>query len=142
MPAGVSAPGQPTERLELGTTRRSYARLWRMLGLITIPVVALDQFSKLYIASHLPLYHTIPVVPDWLDVTFTLNPGAAFSLFATMPARLRETFFLVLSFGAMVVLLMLLARRTTRTWSSFAFALILGGTIGNLIDRLIRGRVI
>jgi signal peptidase II len=142
MPTGVSAPGQSSGKPELAAPKRSYAHLWRMLGLITVPVVALDQFSKLYVASHVLLYHTIPVVPDWLDVTFTLNPGAAFSLFATMPARFRETLFLVLSFTAMVVLLMLLARRTTRTWSSFAFALILGGTIGNLIDRLVRGRVI
>jgi signal peptidase II len=88
-----------------------------------------------------PLYRTIPIVSDWLDVTFTLNPGAAFSLFATMPARLRHWFFVVLSFGAIVVLLVLLARRT-EAWSNFAFALILGGTIGNLIDRLVRGRVI
>jgi signal peptidase II len=142
MQANVSASGRSSEKPERARHRRSYASFWRMLGLVTVPVVVLDQFSKLYIASHLPLYRTIPIVPDWLDLTFTLNPGAAFSLFATMPARLRHLFFVVLSLAAMVVLLVLLARRRAQVWSNIAFALILGGTIGNLIDRLARGRVI
>jgi signal peptidase II len=113
-----------------------------MLGFVAVPVVALDQLTKLYIASHFSLYRTLPIIPNWIDLTYTLNPGAAFSLFATLPAALRRIFFLVLSIAAIVVLLVMLTRSTTRAWSGFAFALILGGTIGNLIDRLVRGRVI
>jgi signal peptidase II len=120
----------------------SLSRLATMLGLITIPVVVLDQATKLYIATHLPLYSMRAIVPNWLDLTYTLNPGAAFSLFANMPAAMRGIFFIVLSFIAIVVLIVLLARRTTSSASGLAFALILGGTIGNLIDRLARGRVI
>ncbi|MGH7986525.1 MAG: signal peptidase II [Candidatus Binataceae bacterium] len=118
-------------------------RLLTMLLLVTAPVLALDQLSKLYIASHLRLYQTVPVIPHWLDLTYTLNPGAAFSLFATMPPGFRDVFFLTVSAVAIVVLLWLLARRAPGPLiNSIAFALILGGTMGNLIDRIARGRVV
>jgi signal peptidase II len=118
------------------------SRPWAMIAMVTAPVLAGDQLSKLYVGSHFQLYQTFPVVPGWLDLTYTLNPGAAFSLFATMPAGFREAFFTALSLVAIVVLVVLLARRSTPASSGVAFALILGGTIGNLIDRLARGRVV
>jgi signal peptidase II len=120
----------------------SFTRMAAMLGSITVPVVGLDQLTKLYIASHFSLYGTRAIIPNWLDLTYTLNPGAAFSLFATMPAAVREVLFLVLSGTAVIVLLVLLARRSASTASQVGFALILGGTVGNLIDRIIRGQVV
>jgi len=120
----------------------SFNRMCAMLGAITAPIVGLDQLTKFYIASHFPLYATRSIIPNWLDLTYTLNPGAAFSLFATMPAMVREGFFLVLSCVATVVLLVLLGRRSTSATSGAGFALMLGGTLGNLIDRLVRGRVV
>ncbi|MBV8774522.1 MAG: signal peptidase II [Deltaproteobacteria bacterium] len=125
-----------------GTLPRSFRRLCAALGSITLPIVALDQLSKIYVASHLPLYGTRAVIPNWLDITYTLNPGAAFSLFATMPAAARDIFFLALSVIATVVLLVLIARPSTSVSSRAGFALILGGTLGNFIDRLVRGRVV
>jgi signal peptidase II len=118
------------------------ARLSAMLATVTAPVLVADQLSKLYIKSHFQLYQSVALVPDWLDLTFTLNPGAAFSLFASMPAVFRAVFFIVLSIVAMVVLVALLARRSTPLGSGIAFALILGGTAGNLVDRLVYGKVV
>lgn len=113
-----------------------------MLGLVTLPVLILDQLTKYLISTNLELYSSrIPIIPGWLDLTYTLNPGAAFSLFATMPAMFRRLFFVVLSIAAIIVLTYLIVRRTTTFTSSLGFALILGGTIGNLIDRLVRGKV-
>lgn len=120
----------------------SFSRMGAMLGSITVPVVGLDQLTKLYIVSHFPLYGTRAIIPNWLDLTYTLNPGAAFSLFATLSAAVREVLFLVLSCAAVIVLLVLMARRSTSTALQVGFALILGGTIGNLIDRIIRGQVV
>jgi signal peptidase II len=117
-------------------------RLWTMLGMVTAPVLAADQLSKLYVKSHFQLYQSVTIVPDWLDLRYTLNPGAAFSLFASMPAGFRAPFFILLSIVAMVVLVALLAQRSTPLSSGIAFALILGGTIGNLIDRLAHGNVV
>jgi signal peptidase II len=113
-----------------------------MLAAVTAPVILLDQLSKHLVSTHLQLYATVALIPGWLDLTYTLNPGAAFSLFASMPAGFRQVFFIALSIAAAVVLTALLARRTTPVSSGIAFALILGGTIGNLIDRVARGRVI
>ncbi len=131
-----------TDVAGIGTPSWSFSRLCAMLGSITVPIAGLDQLTKLYIASYLPLYETRAIIPNWLDLTYTLNPGAAFSLFATMPAPVRKVLFLVLSCAATAVLLVLLARRATSVGSSLGFALILGGTIGNLVDRLARGRVV
>jgi len=124
------------------TTRPARNHVALMLGLVTLPVLLLDQMSKHLVSTHFELYQSRPIVPGWLDLAYTLNPGAAFSLFATMPAGFRHVFFIVLSFGAIVVLTVLLAREASMRSSAIAFALILGGTIGNLIDRLMRGRVV
>jgi signal peptidase II len=128
----------------VGAPARALApvRLWAMLAMVTAPVLVADQLSKLYVKSHLQLYQSVAIVPNWLDLTYTLNPGAAFSLFASMPAAFRAVFFIVLSIAAIVVLVALLARRLTPFSSGIGFALILGGTLGNLIDRLARGKVV
>ena len=118
------------------------SRLASMLMLVALPVLVLDQVSKHLVSSSFQLYQTRQIIPGWLDLTYTLNPGAAFSLFATMPEGFRHLFFVALSIVAIVVLVVLLARRTTPISSAIAFALILGGTIGNLIDRLAIGRVV
>lgn len=137
MSSGLGATAQAVE----DRPRRTH-RFWVLIALVTTPVLALDQLSKLYIISHFRLYETVPLVPNWLDVTYTLNPGAAFSLFATMQPGFRSVFFIVLSIVAIVVLAVLLMRPATSLASSISFALILGGTIGNLIDRLARSVVI
>jgi signal peptidase II len=113
-----------------------------MLLLVTMPLLILDQASKHLISAHFALFHTVPIVPGWLDLTYTLNPGAAFSLFATMPASFRHLFFIGLSIAAIVVLTMLILRRSMSLASKIAFALILGGTVGNLIDRVRLGEVV
>jgi signal peptidase II len=114
----------------------------RLLLCITLPILALDQLSKLYISSHLVLHQDIVLIPNWLDITYTLNPGAAFSLFAAMPAWFRSSFLLMLAAGAIVVLLLLMVRDSRLSLSSVALAMILAGAIGNLIDRLWRGPVV
>jgi signal peptidase II len=135
--SGLAAPAEGVEE----QPPRAH-RFWMLLALVTAPVLVLDQLSKLYISAHFRLYETVPLVRNWLDVTYTLNPGAAFSLFATMPPGFRSVFFIVLSIIAIIVLGVLLARPATSLASSISFALILGGTIGNLIDRLARSVVI
>jgi signal peptidase II len=112
-----------------------------MLVLVALPVLGIDQLSKYLVSAHIELYRSIPLIPGWLDLTYTLNPGAAFSLFATMPPAFRHVFFISLSVVAAVVLTVLIVRRGTARLSAFAFALILGGALGNLIDRLARGVV-
>ncbi|MBF6568173.1 MAG: signal peptidase II [Candidatus Binataceae bacterium] len=123
--------------------KRSHLRtLWLMLAGVTIPVLILDQASKLYVASHLRLYQMIALVPNVLDITYTLNPGAAFSLFVNLSPGLRAGMLFAISAAAIVILTILLGQARMITANAVAFALILGGALGNLIDRALRGRVI
>lgn len=115
---------------------------WLLFGAITLPIILLDQASKLFVQAHMALYESIAVIPNYLDITYTLNPGAAFSVLAEAPAWLREAFLLTMACAAIVVLVVLIARSERVTINSIAFALILGGASGNLIDRALRGRVI
>jgi signal peptidase II len=116
-------------------------RGWRPFVLITLPVLVLDQLSKFWIRNYLAERSDIVLIPNWLDITYTLNPGAAFSLLANAPAWLRQSFLVALSAIAIVVLVIMLARDPQSRLVSAALALILAGAIGNLIDRVWRGRV-
>jgi signal peptidase II len=113
-----------------------------LLGAITIPVIVLDQLTKLYVQSHMALYESIALIPNYLDITYTLNPGAAFSMLADAPQWVREAFLLTMACAAIVVLTVMIARSKRVSIDSVAWALILGGAAGNLIDRAVRGRVI
>lgn len=113
-----------------------------LLALVTVPVLALDQASKFYVQAHLRLYESIGVIPNWLDITYTRNPGAAFSLFVNLPGWFRTSFLFALSAVAIVVLLILLARSANLNTNSVSLALILAGAAGNLIDRATLGEVI
>jgi signal peptidase II len=113
-----------------------------LLGAITIPVILLDQATKLFVQAHMALYESIAIIPNYLDITYTLNPGAAFSMLADAPVWVRTMFLLSMACAAIIVLAVMIVRAERVSISSVAFALILGGAIGNLIDRAIRGRVI
>jgi signal peptidase II len=107
-------------------------------------VIACDRITKLYIARHVALYFgNITVIPNFLSITHVENTGAAFSLFADWPTSIRVPLLVGFSSIAMVVVCYLLWNSARRfTWTGLALALILGGAIGNLYDRIFFGRVI
>ena len=111
--------------------------------LISLVIVLLDQLAKLLVVRSMPLGQNIPIVPGFFDLTFVLNPGAAFSLFATLPEWIRNPFFILISVGAAVLIVAYRSRylRENRL-ASGSLALIFGGAIGNLIDRLRYGVVV
>jgi signal peptidase II len=113
-----------------------------LLGAITIPVIILDQATKLFVQAHMVLYESIPIIRNYLDITYTQNPGAAFSMLADAPPWVRKAFLLTMACAAIIVLLVVIVRAESVSLTSISCALILGGAMGNLIDRAIRGRVI
>jgi signal peptidase II len=117
-------------------------RLWILLLLGAIPVLLLDQASKLYVSRHFLLYHRLSIVPNWFDLTYTANPGAAFSLFASLPSWARTAFLCATATLAAAIVLVLLTRGQNTRLTAWALALILGGALGNLVDRLRLGVVI
>lgn len=136
------APQAPVPSAGDVSTTTDWRRFGTMLSFVALPVFVLDQLVKLYIVRHFKLFEQIDVVPHWLAITYTLNSGAAFSLFATLRPAVRETMLDGLAAAAVVVLGVLLARGARPPIVSAAFALIMGGAAGNLLDRVMRGRVV
>jgi len=121
------------------TTGRFGKLLWLLLSLF---VIALDQISKLYFEAHLLLHPPIEVIENYFSFSLAYNKGAAFSFLADAGGWQRW-FFIVLSLGVSAVLVVWLKRlKAHETLVAIGLALILGGAIGNLIDRIAYGQVI
>ncbi len=111
--------------------------------LTALAVILLDQATKEVIVRSLQLGQTISVVPGFFDISFVLNPGAAFGFLAGLPEEVRNPFFIAISVAAIVLILVYRLRVMPRAGLvSTALALILGGASGNLIDRLRYGMVV
>ena len=106
-------------------------------------ILFLDQVTKTLVAQSLEIGQHIPILAGFFDLTHMRNPGAAFSFLAQAPEWFRQPFFLVATGVAIVALLFfILYAQEEGTLLVVAAASILGGAIGNLIDRLLYGEVI
>jgi signal peptidase II len=112
-------------------------------ALVAVLVFALDQFAKWIVIQKIPLNESINVIDGFFRLSHVQNPGAAFGLFADSHSSLRIVFLVLFSVFAMGVVGWLLWRSShTLSTTGFALALILGGALGNLWDRLIDGYVV
>jgi len=80
--------------------------------LIALAIVLTDQATKAVVVRTMRLGQSIAIVPGYLDLTFVLNPGAAFSLLATLPERIRNPFFILISVAAAVLIIVILMVNT------------------------------
>jgi signal peptidase II len=104
-------------------------------------VIVLDQLSKWWVLSSVPVGAQVPVVHGFLYWTLTFNEGAAFSFLAD-GGGWQRWFFVLLALVISVVLAVWLQRTARRDWRTAApLALIVGGALGNAIDRVHAGRV-
>ncbi len=105
--------------------------------LVSALVITLDQLSKLWAQSALqPAGVPHPVIPGLLNWTLDFNKGAAFSFLAE-GSGWQRWFFVVLAVVISVALIVWLARTARREWrTALPLALVIGGALGNLIDRL------
>lgn len=95
-------------------------------------VAALDQATKIAVLAWLEPGQAVPVLGDWFRFRLVFNPGAAFSMGS------GSTWFFTCIQLAFVVGVAVSARRIREPWSAVGLALIGGGALGNLIDRLVR----
>ena len=114
---------------------------WRWLPL-TLGVIALDQASKAWMLHHFVLFERVQLSP-LLDIILTYNTGAAFSMLADA-AGWQRWVFIALALGVSVTLTVWLRRLAAATQGLIAcgLALIIGGALGNMIDRLRLAHVI
>ena len=118
--------------------RRS-ASLVPWLG-IALVVILLDQLTKVLIVRTFQL-HDVHTVTPYFDVVRAHNTGAAFSFLAGA-AGWQRWFFIGLGAAAAVFIVWLLARHGGQRLFGWALALILGGALGNVIDRVVHGHVV
>jgi signal peptidase II len=110
---------------------------------VALLVVLLDRWTKRLVAARIAMYRHIQIIPGFFRLTHTENTGAAFSLFADSPSHWKTALLIGFSVVAMVIVSVLLWRQARAfTITGLALALILGGAVGNLWDRVASGRVV
>ena len=103
----------------------------------------LDQITKIWVHKTLRLYESTPIVPQILDLHYIRNTGAAFGFLSGSHAGFRIPFFILVSFVAIGIILYLIHKHEeSEVMMPLALSLVLGGAIGNLVDRIRQGEVI
>lgn len=129
----------PKANMVTSNGSRNTLRFWGWL-LGALAIVGLDQVTKIYFDTHLAYGERWPVLP-FFDFTLLYNPGAAFSFLADGQGWQRWLFSAI-ALGAAGLIIHLLRRNPNQWLFCSSLMTILGGAIGNLIDRMQHGHVI
>jgi len=106
-------------------------------------VVGFDQLTKVWVVKSFQLYESLDVIPGFFSLTYLTNKGAAFGFLAGVTSAWRHYFFLILASVALVLIVIAWFRmRNDHRFYGPALALIAGGAIGNVIDRIRLGAVV
>ncbi|GAB3091299.1 signal peptidase II [Lysobacter terrae] len=110
--------------------------------LVSVLIIALDQWSKNWVLTALPEFQAVPVIDGFWNWYRTYNTGAAFS-FLSDAGGWQKYLFTALAFGISGLLGYWLSHTPRRDWRvALPYALVIGGALGNVIDRLMHGKVI
>lgn len=110
---------------------------------VATAIILLDQMTKLWIQNHLVLYTTRTVFPGFFNLVHVLNRGAAFGFLNRSDIQWQTYFFFAATALAVLIIMHLLRMaRDSDKLLIIGLGLILGGAIGNLIDRIKTGEVI
>ncbi|WP_226456529.1 signal peptidase II [Pseudomonas sp. AF03-9] len=112
---------------------------WLVLSVL---VLVIDQVSKAHFEGSLEMFQQIVVIPDYFSWTLAYNTGAAFSFLADGGGWQRWLFALIAVVVSAVLVVWLKRLGRDDTWLAVALALVLGGALGNLYDRIALGHVI
>lgn len=107
--------------------------LWS--GSIISIILILDQFTKYLVQKHIRLYEVIPVIQGFFNLTHVRNKGAAFSILSNLPDLWRVSFFITVTLIAVAVMAVMIKNSNDR-FQVLTFSLIIGGAVGNAIDRV------
>ncbi len=116
---------------------------YKKLLIIAILIVGLDQITKAVVVASMKLYQSVTVIPGFFNLTYIHNPGGAFGFMAGQSQTIRTLLFIVVSILAVGFILYFYKNTPdSHPMLAMGFALIFGGAIGNLIDRIRMGTVI
>jgi signal peptidase II len=109
---------------------------------LTLLVVIVDLVTKAIISDHFNLYESLSVISGWFNLVRVHNSGAAFSFLADQSGWQRWFFALIAFLVSLVIFFWIKRLQTHERWLAIALALVLGGALGNLWDRLTLGYVV
>jgi signal peptidase II len=109
---------------------------------IFIATLAVDIITKRLVQLNLALYDSINIIPGFFNITYILNPGAAFGTLRNLPEQHRKILFVIVSVIACIIILSLLIRESAYRVRGIGYVLILAGAAGNLVDRVRINKVI
>ncbi|SPE29809.1 Lipoprotein signal peptidase [Acidobacteriia bacterium SbA2] len=112
-------------------------------AVIAIAIFVADQVTKAAVEASIPEHSTVPVVPHFLNLVHTKNAGAAFGLFSESPSAWKTVVLIVVSSLLLAMVIGVVWRnQQLRRVAGMGLALILGGALSNLLDRVRFGRVV
>jgi signal peptidase II len=117
--------------------KNKYLQAGSIIGI----VLALDQFTKYVVEARIRLHDVIIVVPGFFNLTHIRNKGAAFGILSNLPEFWRGAFFITVTIVAVAAIITLIVKTHERL-SVYAFSLIAGGALGNVVDRIRYGEVV
>ena len=113
-------------------------------AIIIAAVVLLDRITKVYLRAHVSTVDVFPVIPGFFNIIHTENPGAAFGVLAELNTEWRSVLLIGVSLLVMAVIGAILFRPSAASQGALlqtGLALVFGGALGNLWDRVAYGRV-
>jgi len=109
---------------------------YRILAIISVVIIALDQATKLYVDANFRLHESVPVIRGFFNLTYVRNKGAAFGILADNAVRIP--FFITVSIVAMLGILWYINRiRNDQKLAVFSLSLVFAGAFGNHDDRIV-----
>jgi signal peptidase II len=119
--------------------RNKYINLILIAGLIVIT----DQITKFLILKGVSLYESITIIPGLINIVHVQNNGIVFGIFRGINSNIQQIILLIASlFGSSLVLYFYINMNQNYRMMITGFALIFGGALGNLVDRIRLGRVV
>lgn len=125
----------------MDSQRMPLDRRWLTLCLLlSLGLIGLDQLTKLWVEARFSFAERLPVT-SFFDLTLLYNKGAAFSMLASQPGWQRWAFTFI-GISAALFILVLLIKNSRQHLFCLALSMIMGGALGNVIDRIAHGHVI
>lgn len=118
-------------------------RKWILLAVLMPLVIVFDQWTKWLVLERFRHGETVSVISNFFNLTYIKNTGAAFGILATADPSFRVPFFVIVPLGALVAIAFVFRKLPdTDLKLATALSLVIGGAIGNLIDRVVLGFVV